>query len=185
MVKRISRIAATLLPYSINIYESVEEILANMGNMTKQYWTNIAPILGDFSKSYEKSCRNITTIIPENVSETFLQYFVNFTDSSGKFRATFIKIFHESFLLRYLKHYTKFNRLFCKVSRNIQISVTKFLYQYFHNRAEIFPTIITWKDSDTFPKYFVYGLDTGPRHFTKCSGKFRATFIEIFQASFL
>ena len=29
-----------------SIYKSVEEILANMGNMTKQYWSNVAPILG-------------------------------------------------------------------------------------------------------------------------------------------
>ena len=28
------------------MYKSVEGTLANMGNMLKQYWSNIAPILG-------------------------------------------------------------------------------------------------------------------------------------------
>ena len=28
------------------MYKSVEGTLANMGNMPKQYWNNIAPILG-------------------------------------------------------------------------------------------------------------------------------------------
>ena len=61
-------------------------------------------------------------------------------------------------------------KLFCKGSRNIQISVTSFSNKISPNLQKYFPrdykkccvkipTIITRKVADTFPKYFVYGLD--------------------------
>ena len=68
-----------------------------------------------FPKDYRKCCVKISTIIIRMVSEKFLKYFVyglnrgfkHFTKCFGKFNATFIEIFHASFLLRYLKHYTQ------------------------------------------------------------------------------
>ena len=63
----------------------------------------------------------------------------HFTILFGKFNATFIEIFHASFLLRYWKRYTQnLAETFQKSSRNFQISVTNFFNQYFHNLAEIF-----------------------------------------------
>ena len=87
-------------------------------------------------------------------------------------------------------------KLFCKVSRNIQITVTNFLPNISTTLRKYFPkdykkccvkipTIITRKVSDTFPEYFVYGLDRGHKHFTESSGKFGAKFIEIFHECLL
>ena len=57
------------------------------------FTTNIFETLQKyFSYDYKKSCLYISTIIPEKVSETF------------------IEIFHASFLLRYSKRWTKSNR---------------------------------------------------------------------------
>ena len=71
--------------------------------------TNISTILQKyFPKDYKKSCINIRTVIVQKVSEKFLKYFMygsHFTKFFGKFNATFIEIYHASFLLRYLKHY--------------------------------------------------------------------------------
>ena len=36
-----------------SMYKSVEGTLANMDNMSKQYWSNIAPILGAIGTSVE------------------------------------------------------------------------------------------------------------------------------------
>ena len=86
-------------------------------------------------------------------------------------------------------------KLFCKVSWNIQISFTNFLCNISTTLQKYFPkdykkccvnipTIITRKVSEKFLKYFVYGLNRRLKHFTKYFGKFNATFIEIFHASF-
>ena len=43
-----------------SMYTSVEGTLANMGNMQKQYWSNIAPILGAIGVHW--ACQKLKSI---------------------------------------------------------------------------------------------------------------------------
>ena len=83
----------------------------------------------------------------------------------------------------------KFLEIFRPRSKNFWTNISTTLKKYFSKDYKKFcvriPTIITRKVSDTFTKYFVYGLDKEHKHFTKCSGKFGARFIEIFDKRFL
>ena len=147
----------------------------------------------DFHYYYTKSFRNFSEIF----CAWFAQRNKHFTKFSGKFGATFIEIFHESVLLRYLKYYTKscrnfstkFLEIFRTRSKNFLTNISTTLKKYFSKNytkcCVKIPTIITRKVSDTFTKYFVYGLDREHKYLTKCSGKFGARFIEIFGKSFL
>ena len=147
---------------------------------SKNFWTNTSTTMQKcFPKDYRKCCVNIPTIIARKVSETFLKYFVygldrghkHSTKCSGKFAATFIEIFHASFLLRYLKYCTKSCRNFSEkfreifksrsqtFSTNISTTGQKYFPKDYKKCCVNIPTIIGWKVSETFPKYLVYGLE--------------------------
>ena len=121
-----------------------------------------------------------------------------FTKCSGKFWATFIEIFHASFLLlRYLKYYTKscrnlswkvlelfrsrlqtFQPIFAQPCRNISRNII-------WNCCVKIHTVITRNISETFLKYFVTLLQGGHEYFAKYFLNFSETFIDIFHASSL
>ena len=151
-------------------------------------------MLKHFMLYYKKYCRKL--------SETFRERFM--MHSLWKFHEMFWQVcgniywnISRNLPVKILEILHKIlQKLFCKVSWNIQISVTNFLHNISTTLQKYFPkdykqcfvnipTIITRKVSETFLKYFVYGLDRGHKHSTKCSGKFAATFIEIFHATFL
>ena len=147
------------------------KVSPNIQTPLKNICTNIfATLKTYFSKYYSKCCVKIPTIITRKVFETFLKYFVyildrahkNSTKYSGQFGATFIEIFHASFLLRYLKYYTKScNNFSAKILEKFQIWVTSFspnisttLQKYFpkgYKKCCVnIPTIITRKVSESF-----------------------------------
>ena len=89
----------------------------------------------------------------------------HFTKCFGKFAATFIEIFHASFLLRYSKRYTKSCMNFSENFLDISISRSQTFWMNIS-------TIITEEVSETFLKCFLYGLNRGHNHFTKSFDKF-------------
>ena len=150
-------------------------------------------MLKHFMLYYKKFCRRL--------SETFRERFT--MHSLWKFHKMFWQVCGNIYwnILRNLSVmileilHKILQKLFFKVSWNIQISFTNFLPNISTTLQKYFPIdykkccvnipiIITGKVSETYLKYFVNGLD-GHRHFSKCFGKFVATFIEIFHASFL
>ena len=128
-----------------NFSEKFREIFRSR---SQTFSTNISTTVQKyFPKDYKKCCVNIPTIIARKVPEKFLKYFVyglsrglkHFTKCFGKFNATFIEIFHASFLLRYLKHYTQYlAETFMQSFKKFTDLGLKLLNQYFHNFAEIF-----------------------------------------------
>ena len=151
-------------------------------------------MLKHFLLYYKKYCRKLL----ETFRERFIMHSLeNFTKCFDKFVATFIEIFHASFLLRYLKHYTKcyrnFSAKFLEIWRSqllnywtdISTTLQKYFMKDYKKCCVNIPTIMTQKYTETVLKYFLCGLDRRHKHFTKCLGKFRATFIKIFHASFV
>ena len=119
--------------------------------------------------------------ITGNLTETFLKSFSKY--SYFHYRELFQAILWQVFWnicwnisrklpVKILKTLHKIlQKLFCKVPPNIQISVTRFqpifpqpCRNIFRKKKWEIPTIIARKVSQTFPKYFVYGLDRGHKH---------------------
>ena len=133
-----------------------------------------------------------------NFSEIFSVWIPQRTQTfHGMFWEVFYKIYWHILLpVKILQTlYKMLQKLFSKSFSKYSYPRNNFLNQYFYNLAQTFsvrlqemlrkrPIIITGNVSETFLKYFVNGLDRH-KHFTKFFGKFVATFIEIFHASFL
>ena len=148
-------------------------------SQSQNFWMNIFRILEKYlPKDYKKCCE----IFPLSLHWMFPKLFWNilcmvWTEGTNIPRNLLASL--EQHLLKYFRQASCedswnltqkiFQSLFCKVSRNIQISITRFstnistsLQKYFpkdYKKCCVkIPTIITGKVSETFPKYFVYGL---------------------------